>query len=127
MRDDFLFSAGVIDDEDRPKNHAQQPVRCLEDELLPKVDHPKCPGCGTMMIRNRDSGNHNKYGTCYPCTQKAKPWMKRTPEQLRAAERLRKHRVRKSREKAGLCLCCGNRPPLPLSSYCGQRACRGGA
>lgn len=38
-----LFSMGVIDDEDRPRQHRPAPVRCLERELLPPA--PKVARC----------------------------------------------------------------------------------
>jgi hypothetical protein len=38
-----LFSMGVIDDADRPRQHKPAPVRCLEDELLPPT--PKVERC----------------------------------------------------------------------------------
>lgn len=51
-----LFSMGVFDDEDRPKQHKPAPVRCLEVELLPAL--PKVPKCATCQIdppiRGRD-------------------------------------------------------------------------
>lgn len=38
-----LFSMGVIDDPDRPRQHKPAPVRCLERELLPPA--PKVARC----------------------------------------------------------------------------------
>lgn len=35
-----LFSMGVIDDPDRPKQHRPAPVRCLEAELVPRLPKP---------------------------------------------------------------------------------------
>jgi len=41
-----LFSMGVIDDPDRPKQHRPAPVRCYEDELAPFIpSRPKCIDC----------------------------------------------------------------------------------
>lgn len=41
-----LFSMGVIDDDDRPKQHRPAPVRCLEEELLPPAPNvARCTRC----------------------------------------------------------------------------------
>lgn len=42
-----LFSMGVFDDPDRPKQHRPTPVRCYEDELAPRVLKPAkvCEAC----------------------------------------------------------------------------------
>lgn len=41
-----LFSMGVIDDDDRPKQHKPAPVRCLENELSTFVPtRLKCVSC----------------------------------------------------------------------------------
>jgi len=76
MRDDFLFSVGVITDEDRPKNHApQQPVRCFEEELLPKIaEHPKCPRCGIEMFKAHEWGAPKVHAVCPTCVREVRPW-----------------------------------------------------
>lgn len=78
-----LFSMGVFDD-DRPKNHAPQPVRCLEEELLPKVaEHPKCPRCGIEMFRSHEWGAPKVHSVCATCVREVRPWRVKQ----RAAER----------------------------------------
>lgn len=64
---DFLFSCGVIDDDDRtPRERAstKAPVRCLEEELLPKVadTRQRCQRC-------KVSPRHDHHVVCTLCLQ----------------------------------------------------------
>lgn len=50
MSDHLLFLVGVVgSDDDRPRQHRPQPVRCLEDELAPMRDNRRrCADCGLL-------------------------------------------------------------------------------
>ena len=53
-----LFSMGVVDDEDRPRQHKPAPVRCLEDELLPPVPRARrCVQCHNHAMPKGDKCN----------------------------------------------------------------------
>jgi hypothetical protein len=53
-----LFSMGVVDDDDRPKQHKPAPVRCLEDELLPPVPRARrCVQCHNHAMPKGDKCN----------------------------------------------------------------------
>jgi hypothetical protein len=52
---DRLFSFGVFDDERTPREQRTAPVRCLEDELLPKLKpSPKCAKCHAHTLKPND-------------------------------------------------------------------------
>lgn len=59
---DFLFSCGVILDDERPKQHKPARVRCYEEELLPKVviAHRLCERCKVSPAAER-------MAYCAPC------------------------------------------------------------
>jgi len=53
---DRLFSFGVFDDELTPRERAEKPVRCLEDELLPRLaERQKCERCRLNPARAHDT------------------------------------------------------------------------
>lgn len=123
---------GVIDDEDRPKNHApKKPVVCMEEQFLPAVPHKqKCPRCDCILVDDLWSG------LCVACHRfkiDAKRKL-RIRSETRAEKRAQKaaetpkpasQDERRRRISAGLCAHCGTRKRLPLSSHCHQRKCRG--
>lgn len=65
-----LFSMGVFDDDDRPKQHKSAPVRCFESELLPPV--PKVARCTTCLIDPPIRGK----SVCLLCEREQKGWTK---------------------------------------------------
>ena len=47
-----LFSMGVIDDDDRPRQHKPRPVKCYEEALLPKLPpSTKCVDCRLNKVQ----------------------------------------------------------------------------
>jgi hypothetical protein len=127
-----LFSMGVIDDEDRPKNHApKKPVVCMEEQFLPAVPHKqKCPRCDCILVDDLWSGmclachrfrmdQRRKYESA-KATRARKAAQKAAEATKPASQDERRRRI-----SAGLCAHCGARKRLPLSSHCQQRKCRG--
>lgn len=87
---DFLFSCGVIVDDERPKQHRPAQVRCYEEELLPHVETPRrlCGRCKVSPATERTPH-------CAPCRRdmgwvvkgriaKRRATVARTLERLRA-------------------------------------------
>lgn len=49
-----LFSMGVIDDDDRPRQHRPAPVKCYEEALLPRLPpSTKCSDCHVNVVRRQ--------------------------------------------------------------------------
>lgn len=122
---DFLFSCGVVEDEDRPKNHALKPVVCREDELAPAVKQPECPRCSGVLVDDLWTG------LCLACHRHVVE-NRRKKQNLKDARIARKKAAapptqppeRRERIASGLCAHCGTRKRARLSSYCSQRSCR---
>jgi hypothetical protein len=86
---DFLFSCGVIVDDERPRQHKPAQVRCMDEELLPHVETPRrlCGRCKVSPATERTPH-------CAPCRRdmmcaaKGKAF-KRRHAAAKALERLR--------------------------------------
>lgn len=77
---DFLFSVGVFGDERTPRERAEKPVRCLEDELAPAVLRARtCGKCKINAPRADDV-------LCFACRRDRDCHLRTI--RVRAAERL---------------------------------------
>lgn len=77
---DLLFSFGVFDDERTPRERAEKPVRCLEEELVPRLSEKKrCERCATSFARRKDT-------MCTACRHEVSGHQRST--KVKSAERL---------------------------------------
>jgi len=92
---DHLFSMGVIEDEDRPRQHRPTPVRCLEAELVgPVFDaRPRCSDCGLLQPL---MGEH----VCKPC-ERERQLARRNARMRKASHDDRAERIIEQRIKDG--------------------------
>jgi hypothetical protein len=83
-----LFSMGVFDDDRTPRERAAKPVRCLEDELLPRIVHtrPLCQKCHTSEARIGKQ-------TCDVCVRNARSKAREKADRKRYARRKTEERM----------------------------------
>ena len=83
-----LFSMGVIDDADRPRQHRPLPVRCFESELLPLVPKvPRCYNCHNFAIEGNTICTvcQRKGQLRAKCRRQTKPLEEKQAARLRAS------------------------------------------
>lgn len=112
---DFLFSVGVFDDDDRPTMRQHGPVCNVDEQPIQAHQWQHfCPGCDSLLVDPAFSG------LCKGCD-----WQKKERDRRRA----RYHEERKAGQidvaaiVGTLCAHCGVRRRKHGSKVCGQRAC----
>lgn len=83
-----LFSMGVFDDDRTPRERTAKPVRCLEDELLPRIVHTR-PMCEKCHVSEAREGKQ----TCSVCVRNASSMKREKADRKRYARRKTRDRM----------------------------------